>query len=117
MQTITVPRKTLQAKLTSNRDLHVKEFAAALMGYQKAALLEVERQKRTLEEDPTHRMLLTEVPPQDHREDYGRAIRMLEMSVDENVQITHDDFARFVDDDWDWRAGWTTSNAKYLGRR
>jgi hypothetical protein len=117
MQTITVQRKKLLEKLTSNCDLHAKEFEAALMGYQKAALSEGHREMGKLERDPKHRMLFTEVPPQDHRGDYGRAIRMLEMSVDDNVQITHDDFARFVDDDWDWRAGWTMSNAKYLGRR
>jgi hypothetical protein len=117
METIKVARQKLLDKLTSNRERHIADYNAALRGYQKSALLELDRGRGKLEEDPSYRVLLTEIPPQNHAEDYGRAIRMLEWSVDELVPISHDDFARFVDDDWDWRAGWTLSNAKYLGRR
>jgi hypothetical protein len=117
METIKVRRETLLGKLTSNRERHIADYTAAMLGYQKAALLELDRGRRKLEEDPAYRVLLTELPPQNHAEDYGRAIRMLEWSVDELVPISHDDFARYVDDDWDWRASWTMNNAKYLGRR
>jgi hypothetical protein len=117
MQTITIPRQKLLEKLTTNREQHVKEYGKALLGYQQAALKEVRMQVEKLEEDPSHRMVLTEVKPISHESSYGRAIRMLEWSVDENVTLTGNDFSRFVDDDWEWREDWSTSNAKYLGRR
>ena len=116
MQQITVLRADLQKTLTINHENHVKAYKLALAGYQKEALRQIDEMRAKLVEDPAFRVILTEMPPQNHGEDYLRALRMLDMATGDVVQITHDDFTRYVDDDWDWKHGWSVSNAKYLGR-
>src|SRR6185295_867061 len=55
--------------------------------------------------------------PQSHEKAYDQIIRMMEMSVDEEITLTCSQFACFVMDDWDWKEQWSASNATYLGKK
>ena len=37
---------------------------------------------------------------EDHEKDYNQMINMLQMSVDEELELDLEDFAKFVMDDW-----------------
>jgi hypothetical protein len=52
--------------------------------------------------------------PQSHEKAYDQIIRMMEMSVDDEITLTCSQFACFVMDDWDWKEQWSASNATYL---
>lgn len=54
-------------------------------------------------------------PPDDHTEDYERAISMLEMCEDETVTITATQFAAFVQDRWNWKGAFLAKNSTYAG--
>lgn len=41
--------------------------------------------------------------PEDHTDEYDKAIGMLEMSVDDTVLITHDEYRQYVLDEWFWK--------------
>ncbi len=41
---------------------------------------------------------------------------MLDMSVDDIIVISADDFAMYVMDDWRWKDAFTASNSRYLGQ-
>ena len=51
--------------------------------------------------------------PHDHSAEYDRAIKMVEMSVDENLELTEPEFAQLVMDDWGWKQQFTASNSRY----
>jgi hypothetical protein len=38
---------------------------------------------------------------------------MLAVSVDDVVELTHQEFQQYFEDNWQWRARWNLSNSKY----
>jgi hypothetical protein len=51
--------------------------------------------------------------PEDHTKDYDHIIAMVEMSVDDLFELNQNDFARYVLDDWEWKAAFTQSVMAY----
>jgi len=54
------------------------------------------------------------IQPKDYTGEYDRAIKMLEMSVDETIEITSAEFQNFVQDIWNWSRDWALSNSGYV---
>ena len=46
--------------------------------------------------------------------EYDRAIKMLEMSVDNDITLSEQEFAEYVLDDWHWKNQFTLTNSAYL---
>lgn len=51
--------------------------------------------------------------PVDYRSAYDTTIAMLEWSTDDNITLAADEFRQFVQDQWDWKDGFISSNAAY----
>jgi hypothetical protein len=51
--------------------------------------------------------------PESHEKAYDQIIRMMEMSVDQEITLTCSQFGCFVMDDWDWKEKWAASNSAY----
>jgi hypothetical protein len=52
-------------------------------------------------------------PPQDHTKVYDVAIRMLEMSTQDEVKLSADEFNQLILDEWDWSDTFFGTNARY----
>ena len=52
----------------------------------------------------------------DHTRDYKRTIKMLKMSLDDDVKLTTRQFEMFVLDEWDWKHELSTANAFYSSK-
>lgn len=121
-----VSTKDLLAKLKENRDLHRQEWEEA---HGKWRELQIEKMKEYLQTfqraielaDKGGKIawpnkfdfILDE--PQNHDKEYSRVISRLEMSVEDEVHISHNDFNKFVLDDWSWKDDFATVNSAYLG--
>ena len=55
-------------------------------------------------------------PPIDQTKEYDRAVRMLELAVDENIELTEVQFANYVMDEWQWSQHFMAMNAMYSMR-
>lgn len=55
--------------------------------------------------------------PQDHSKDYDRAIRMMQASIYEEVQLSVDEFDSYVLNNWEWKQNFLVSNAYYVNAR
>ena len=51
--------------------------------------------------------------PQDNTEEYDRVIGMLQMATENEVELTIEDYARYVEDKWDWKRSWALHNSIY----
>ncbi len=51
--------------------------------------------------------------PLTYESSYTRAIRMLELSVDDTIEVEEDVFNQLVLDEWSWKRSFITSNASY----
>lgn len=58
--------------------------------------------------------------PEDHTDEYDQLLEMLAMSVDDEVELTAQEFAQYVRDDWSWKHQFTRTmrrNSTYLEER
>jgi hypothetical protein len=116
--TVLVKKDELIETLKKNRDEHVVAYQEALKGWRKkvvAACMETSQkaEKGELKKFPHKLDKLTDVP-RSHEKDYIRVIQMLEMHTDGGIKLNAQDFARYVQDEWDWKHRWETSNSNYL---
>ena len=113
MKTVSVNRHELISELTVNRDQHRGVFEEALAGYRARLTVELERRIRDVSKGRRidHHIRLPE--PEDHTADYDRIIKMAEMSVRDTIELSDNEFAQYVMDQWHWKQGFTDSTAVY----
>ena len=113
------------AAVKENRAKHITEYKEAVAGYKRTALESIERvmdiMRRRIESLKEGEMIRLDnvafnlVVPESHEKDYDQAICMLEMSVDTELVLRYDEFAKFVMDDWDWKEQFTATSNFYNG--
>lgn len=55
--------------------------------------------------------------PENHEEDYTRVWDMLDMTSDEEIELTEEQFNKYIRDQWDWSEGFRMSTAAYMSDR
>lgn len=117
MEKVTVKKKKVLEALKTNFERHKKEYDEAYEGYKKQAkvLLEERLSDLVASSSETEQVDLgfELQPPEDHRDDYERAIGMLEMSKEDDTKITATQYAAFIQDKWSWQKNWKFSNRSY----
>lgn len=113
MQIVRVKKTELLEKLKANRDEHRQIFLEALDGYHEAAMAALEERIKEAKENKRVNLFFTLEQPVDQTKEYDRVIKMLEMSVDDEVELTQQEFANYVMDDWSWMGQFLASNAQY----
>ena len=124
---VKVRRGELLEVLRKNREQPARDYTAACAGYREQALTRIDeifgelRAKITgLKDGQTVAVVGLQFGlnvPQSYERAYDQIIRMMEMSVDDEIVLTGSQFACFVMDDWDWKEQWSASNATYLGKK
>ena len=113
MQTVKIKRSKLIGILTENRDVHADELQKALVGYRNLVVKELDKM---LEAAKTGGPIVTSMnlrPPQDHTEDYDQVLAMLDLSVDDDITLTNEEFRWYVLDDWGWSKFAKFTNSSY----
>lgn len=113
MQTVKVKKNRLLEALRINKENHLKIFNEAQVGYRKRVIQELDdmaKKARAGERVPTFWQLAA---PVNQTPEYERAILMLEMSVDEEVTLTQQEFQCYVMDRWAWRQKFLEDNSVY----
>jgi len=120
---VKVRRDELLSVLRRNREQHIRDYQAACIGYREVALQRIEEGFQEargvvnrLKDGQTvavgFRISLS--VPENYEKAYDQIIRMMEMSVDAEIELTASQFACFVMDDWEWKEEWASSNAPYI---
>lgn len=113
METVVVPKDKLLETLTTNRDAHRAAFESALEGYRKRAVELLEEHIERISKGKVERVLVSLPVPEDHTDDYDRAITSLEWSVFDEVELTIREFDQYVRDNWSWKQEFATTTAMY----
>jgi hypothetical protein len=113
MNTVTVKREELLTMVRTNRDAHRTLFLKAQEGYRKLVIEELDRM---LEDAKAARPIARSInlaEPADHTADYDRVLAMLEMSVDDTVILSAQEFNQYVLDNWEWSRLASYTNQSY----
>jgi len=114
MRTVTVDRDEFLARVRGNRDNHRQVFEEALEGYRNRLATELERRIHDLKRGRQVAQYIGLPEPEDHTDDYDRILAMAEMSIDDTLELTEDEFAMYVMDQWRWKQSFSDSTALYV---
>jgi hypothetical protein len=116
MNAIKMNRLQLLGLVQENKTKHIAEYLEAVEDYKKL-VLEIAQGNAKLAKtgDVTQFKKMKGMPaaPNSYEKDYGRAIRMLELSVEEVIEVEEDIFNQLVLDEWHWKHSFSTSNSMY----
>jgi len=103
MRTVKVEKVQLITVVEENRKKHKADFEKAEKDYRVAlvGLIGDKLKEAKRGEDVEHRLDI-EQPTQNLR-DYDLVLSMLKMSVDTQIELTAEEFAQYVKDEWDWK--------------
>jgi hypothetical protein len=110
---VTVKKETLLAALKKNREGHRSVFLKAQEGFRRLCVKRLDEMLANAREGKVFAMSIGLQAPQDHTKEYDVNIQMLEMSEDEKLVISEEQFRHFVQDDWEWREDFLTNSAQY----
>lgn len=112
LKTITVSKDELISKITVNLDKHQEEYNQSIID-RKAYAIEVLTEQLAESKDGNVPEILTFDKVPNHSSEYETVIEMLTMSVDEEIEITYEQFKRYVRDEWEWKTEFLTVSGMY----
>lgn len=119
MNAIKMNRLQLLDIVRDNKEKHVAQFIESVADY-KVLVLQIAQGNAKLAKsgDLEQFKRIKSVPsaPTSYENDYARAIRMLELSVEEIIEIEEDVFNQLVLDEWSWKRGFTAATMSYKAR-
>lgn len=116
MENIIVDKDKLIGILEANRKTHTENYVEALRGYRItcAELLAKELEKAEGGQD-FNVMNVIKHEPKSYEKEYTRIIEMLKMDINKTVELTHSEFAHYVQDNWTWKESFMTGVTGYSG--
>lgn len=114
-RTIKVDKTKLIAQILANKENHIKEYEKAVVAYKKEALKQLAEQTQRVE-DGALDAKLDLVEPVNNSDNYDKVVDMFEWEVEDQVELTQDEFREYVQDETDFAMQAKMSNAYYLGR-
>ena len=116
MNAIKMKRLELLDIVRANKEKHIAEFIEAVADY-KVLVLRIAKANLSLakSEDLEEFKKIKPVPsaPVSYEDSYRRAIRMLELSVEDIIEVEEDVFNQLVLDEWSWKRGFTAATMSY----
>jgi len=110
---VTVKKEALLAALRKNREGHRSVFLKAQEGFRRLCIEHLDKMLANAKEGRVFATAIGLSAPEDHTKEYDVNIQMLEMSEDDKLVISEEQFRHFVQDDWDWRADFMANSAQY----
>ena len=111
METVKVKKTELLAKLKKNRAEHREIFEEALTAFRKEVIKILEQRLADAEAGKRIKLRIDLTQPMDRTGEYDQAIAMCEMSVDDEIVLSHENFRCYILDKWRWRDQFIASNS------
>lgn len=115
MNGVKLTKEELLSNVTQNLDKHKIDVAEALKLRRETIAKSFEKQLKEMEFDVDFQPKehLSFPMPKDHSEDYEKAIRMIEMTTDEVIELTESQFDKLVMDNWGWKSDLIATSSVY----
>lgn len=102
MNTVSINKSVLLDEVKKNKEEHIKDYNAALEGYQKAVLAAYEKMgvKIASNDYDEEDLIINLRKPVDYSHEYDKVIKKLELSADNIITLDNRTFDRYVLNDW-----------------
>lgn len=116
MDSVKMNRKELLKIVKENQKKHVEDYNEAVADY-KAGVVKLAKLNLKLansgELEEIRKIKNVPQAPTSYEDNYSRAIRMLELSVEDVIDVEEHIFNQLVLDEWGWKQAFTTMSATY----
>ncbi len=116
METVKVKKSELIAKLKANRAEHREIFEEASAAFRKEVIKVLDDRLADAKAGKRIRLRIDLVQPMDQTAEYDQAIAMCDMSVEEEIVLSHEHFRCYILDNWHWRDQFIASNSSYSAK-
>lgn len=116
MHSVKINREELLQIVRENKEKHIAAYNEAVADYKTAVLkIAKDNQKLAASQDLENFKKIKAVPgaPVSYESSYSRAIRMLELSVEDIIEVEETVFNQLVLDEWSWKNAFVMSNSTY----
>jgi len=116
MNAVKINRLELLTIVRENKEKHIAAFVESVEDYKKAAVKIAEANLALAQSGDLDKIAKVQGQPgkpTSYESAYTRAIRMLELSVDEVIEVEEDVFNQLVLDEWAWKHNFTATGALY----
>lgn len=113
MKNLKFDKQEVLNKLRANRANQEKIFLEAQEGFKEAVIRELELMLEAARKGKAISRYLNLVEPVNQLKDYDRAIAMLEMAIDKEIELDEKQFAQYMQDDWQWKQQFLVANSVY----
>ena len=116
MNAIKMNRAELLEIVRANKITHVAQFVESVEDYKKLVLQITQanlKLAKTANLEEFKKIKAMPSTPTSYEDSYKRAIRMLELSVEDIIEVEEDVFNQLVLDEWSWKRGFTATTQSY----
>ncbi len=99
-----------------NLKKHKEEYHESEIGYRKEVIKQLDKALSDAKTGKDIKTYFNINKPLNHIKDYKRVIKMLELSVDNQIELSSDEFESFVMDEWAWKVEFNLSNTIYKNK-
>lgn len=110
---IVVEKDRLKETLVANRDKHRAMFDEAIEGYRTRSIELLEEHIQRIKKNKVEKIFVNLPVPEDHTDDYNRALENLEWTIFDTVTLSAREFDQYVRDNWAWKAEFTNTTSMY----
>jgi len=116
MNEVRLSKSKLVEILIRNRKEHRHIFLAAQKKYREAVIEALDEQLKLARDGKTFVIgrITRLIAPEDHTREYDTVLRMLGLSLDDEITLSNEQFANLVEDIWVWSRSWALSNSMYV---
>ncbi len=115
MNSVKLTKEELLSNVIANLDKHKIDVSDALKLRRETIAKSFKKQLEEMEWDVDFQPKehLSFPMPKDHSEDYKKAIRMIEMTTDEVIELSESQFDKLVMDNWGWKSDLIATSSVY----
>lgn len=115
MNSVKMNRRELLKIVRDNQLKHIKEYNESVVDYKAAVLKITAANLKMAKTAELTKFNFRAIPsrPTSYEDNYARAIRMLELSIEDTIDVEEHIFNQLVLDEWGWKQNFTAMAATY----
>lgn len=114
MKSITVSKTKLLDTLQKNRDQHQAIYNEANAKFREAAVRELENRLFAARGTGKISLYINLSEPEDHTDSFDTAIAMVKWEQSDSIELTEQDFNRYVQNKWEWERSFAANTMSYI---
>lgn len=114
--TVKIKKQELLDVVKANRDEHKEIVSEALQKYRELAVAELDKMLADAKAGKRIRRTVSLIEPMDQTPEYNKAIRQIEMSAEDVIELADHEFNCYVLNQWNWQKQFLHSNRGYSAK-